>query len=337
MSAALVVGIGFIAGIFSGLFGIGGGIIMVPAMVLLAHFPLVKATGTSLAAILLPVGIFGVMAYYRAKLIDIRGSVLIASGLVISVVVGAWLAHSLPADVMRKLYALFCLYVSWTFIQPLDIVKKYLASRKKTKEKEGEPGGNLSATRKQVWSHGRELLQGQVQEQTQTQAKSQVNSQGHQQQPSLPQGQAHSHAQAESAAQPANAALAHLRVPNAPNPRPHFLALVGVGLVAGVMAGMFGIGGGNIIVPFLILFFHYPPKRAIATSLGALLAPVGLPGVIYYYKAGTLDIRVAALLALGLLLGTVFGARINIKTPSRLVKMLYGLFLIFVAARFLFF
>jgi len=100
---------------------------------------------------------------------------------------------------------------------------------------------------------------------------------------------------------------------------------------------MFGIGGGNIIVPFLILFFHYPPKRAIATSLGALLAPVGLPGVIYYYKAGTLDIKVAALLALGLLLGTVFGARINIKTPSRLVKLLYGLFLIFVAARFLFF
>jgi uncharacterized membrane protein YfcA len=331
MSAALVVGIGFIAGIFSGLFGIGGGIIMVPAMVLLAHFPLLKATGTSLAAILLPVGIFGVIAYYRAKLIDIRGSVLIASGLVISVVVGAWLAHSLPADVMRKLYALFCLYVSWTFIQPLDIVKKFLASRKKTKEREGEPGRNLSATRKQAWAHGQELLQGQAQEQTQTQAKSQVNSQGHQQQPSLP------HAQAESATQPANAASAHLSSPNAPNPRPHFLALAGVGLVAGIMAGMFGIGGGNIIVPFLILFFHYPPKRAIATSLGAMLAPVGLPGVIYYYKAGTLDIKVAALLALGLLLGTVFGARINIKTPSRLVKMLYGLFLIFVAARFLFF
>ena len=64
---------------------------MVPAMVLLAHFPLVKATGTSLAAILLPVGIFGVMAYYRARLIDIRASVLIASGLVISVVVGSGL------------------------------------------------------------------------------------------------------------------------------------------------------------------------------------------------------------------------------------------------------
>jgi len=260
---------------------------MVPAMVLLAHFPLIKATGTSLAAILLPVGIFGVLAYYRAKLIDIRGSIFIATGLMISVVVGAWLAHSLPADVMRKLYALFCLYVSWTFIEPLEMVKKFLASGKETKERDGEPGKNLSGT----------------------------------------QGQA-------EATQLVGAAPAQS---SDPNPRPHFLALVGVGLVAGIMAGMFGIGGGNVIVPFLVLFFHYPPKRAIATSLGALLAPVALPGVIYYYKAGTLDIKVAALLALGLLLGTVFGARINIKTPSRLVKLLYGLFLVFVAARFLFF
>jgi len=319
---------------------------MVPAMVLLAHFPLIKATGTSLAAILLPVGIFGVLAYYRAKLIDIRGSIFIATGLMISVVVGAWLAHSLPADVMRKLYAIFCLYVSWTFIEPLEMVKKFLASGKETKERDGEPGKNLSGTRAQ--SQGQELLQGQVQEQRQeqeltkmqaqgqglrqTQAKSQVNSQGHQQSPSLPQAQAQ--AQEESTAQLVDAASAHI---SAPNPRPHFLALTGVGLVAGIMAGMFGIGGGNIIVPFLILFFHYPPKRAIATSLGALLAPVALPGVIYYYKAGTLDIKVAALLALGLLLGTVFGARLTIKTSGRMVKLLYGLFLIFVAVRFLFF
>jgi len=261
MNGTLVVFIGFLAGIFSGLFGIGGGIVMVPAMVLLAGFPLIKATGTSLAAILLPVGILGVMAYYRARIIDVRASIYIASGLVISVVAGAWLAHALPAEVMRKLYAVFCLYVSWTFIKP---VEKY----KKLRGEKVEPELELS---------------------------------------------------------PENGS------------RPHFLALVGIGFIAGIMAGMFGIGGGNIIVPFLVLFVHYPPKRAIATSLAALLAPVGLPGVIYYYKAGTLDVRIAALLALGLLLGTVFGARINIQMSSASVKLLYGVFLIFVAARFLFF
>jgi len=261
MSAALIIAIGFLAGIFAGLFGIGGGIVIVPALVLLAKFPLINATGTSLAAILLPVGILGVIAYYRARLIDVRGSILIACGLVASVVVGAWLAHTLPAGVMRKLYAIFCLYVSWTFIKPIEKLKRF---RGESYLPETEPESNN-------------------------------------------------------------------------HPHPHFLALIATGLVAGVMAGMFGIGGGNIIVPVLVLFFKYPPKRAIATSLGALLAPVGLPGVIYYYKAGTLDLRLAALLAVGLLAGTVFGAKININMPASQVKLLYGIFLVFVAARFLFF
>ncbi|MBC7363295.1 MAG: sulfite exporter TauE/SafE family protein [Candidatus Aminicenantes bacterium] len=330
MSVVLIIVIGFMAGIFSGLFGIGGGIVMVPALILLAHFPLVKATGTSLAAILLPVGIFGVLAYYRARLIDVRASVLIATGLVISVVIGAWLAHSLPADIMRKLYALFCLYVSWTFIQPLDLVKKYFGGRKGTKERNGEMGENLTGTPTQ--GQTQEKKQAEIEDMGQGQAQTYAQTQAYTQS----QSQSHSQAQTEPCPQLADGASTSTHT-SSPNPRPHFLALVGVGLVAGIMSGMFGIGGGNIIVPFLILFLHYPPKRAIATSLGALLAPVGLPGVVYYYKAGTLDIKIAALLALGLLLGTVFGARINIKTSSRMVKLLYGLFLIFVAARFLFF
>lgn len=260
MSAALVIAIGFLAGIFAGLFGIGGGIVIVPALVLLAGFPLIKATGTSLAAIMLPVGILGVIAYYRARILDLRGATFLASGLLMSVALGAWLAHALPAEVVRKLYAIFCLYVSWTFIQPLEKLKRF---KGESPLPEPEPESNNG-------------------------------------------------------------------------PHPHFLALIGIGLVAGVMAGMFGIGGGNIIVPFLVLFLKYPPKRAIATSLAALLPPIGLPGVIYYYKAGTLDVRIAVLLAAGLLLGTVFGARINIQMPTSRIKMLYGIFLIFVAARFLF-
>ncbi len=261
MSAGLIVGIGFLAGIFAGLFGIGGGIVIVPALVLLAGFPLVKATGTSLAAIMLPVGILGVIAYYRARILDLRAAFYIASGLVLSVVVGAWLAHALPAVIMRRMYAAFCLYVSWTFIRPLDRLKRF---RGESPLPELEPNSNNG-------------------------------------------------------------------------PEPHFLALIGIGLLAGVMAGMFGIGGGNIIVPFLILFLKYPPKRAIATSLAALLPPVGLPGVIYYYRAGTLDIRIAVLLAAGLLLGTVVGAKMNIRMPTAQVKLLYGIFLIFVAIRFFFF
>jgi uncharacterized membrane protein YfcA len=257
MSGPWLILIGAAAGVFSGLFGIGGGIIIVPSLILLAGFPLVKATGTSLAAILLPVGILGVVAYYRAKVIDLRASAFIAAGLLTTVVVGAWLANTLPADIMQKLFALFCLYVSWNFIDPVRRYRKWRG------------------------------------------------------------------------------------LPVAPKPEPETLPrpapwpLIGIGLLAGVMAGMFGIGGGNIIVPLLTLTLHYPPKRAIATSLGAILFPFGITGVLVYHQAGNLDLAAAAWIAGGLFLGTVFGAKITISLPGRTVKLFYGLFLIFVAAWFL--
>jgi hypothetical protein len=259
MSGAWLVLVGAAAGVFAGLFGIGGGIIIVPALILLAGFPLVKATGTSLAAILLPVGILGVAAYYKARIIDLRASAYIAAGLLTSVVIGAWLANTLPVDLMRRFFALFCLYVSWNFIDPVRRVQRLRGCPVTAKPEPEE------------------------------------------------------------------------------YPRPSPYALISIGLLAGVMAGMFGIGGGNIIVPMLTLVLHYPAKRAIATSLGAILFPFGLPGVLYYYNAGTLDLSAAAWIALGLFLGTVFGARITISLPSRTVKLLYGVFLLFVATRFLFF
>lgn len=312
MNGMLVVVIGVMAGVFAGLFGIGGGIVIVPALVLFAGFPLLKATGTSLAAIMLPVGILGVIAYYRARILDLRAAAYLATGLLMSVVVGAWLAHSLPADIMRKLYALFCLYVSWTFIQPLDRIKKLTNGRNGNSEKvqSAEAGpGDINNNR---------TITGPAEEVRTSESRSEAGS--------------------EAGIYPAENSTGAFAEPAADyGPRPHFLALIGTGLVAGIMAGMFGIGGGNIIVPFLILFLKYPPKRAIATSLAALLPPIGLPGVIYYYKAGTLDLRIAALLAAGLLVGTVIGARINIKLPTHQVKLLYGLFLIFVAIRFLLF
>ena len=74
---------------------------------------------------------------------------------------------------------------------------------------------------------------------------------------------------------------------------------------------------------------------AVGTSLGALLLPVGLPGVLRYHGEGVLDIPVGAVVAVGLLIGAIFGARIALNLPSRTVKRLYGLFLLFVALRFI--
>lgn len=102
------------------------------------------------------------------------------------------------------------------------------------------------------------------------------------------------------------------------------------------MSGMFGIGGGVIIVPVLSTFFHYNHKIAIVTSFGALLLPVGLPGVICYCLAGQFDVLSAAPVALGLLIGAIFGANITIKLPSMIIRKSYGLFLFFIALNSIF-
>ena len=111
--------------------------------------------------------------------------------------------------------------------------------------------------------------------------------------------------------------------------------LLGIGLVAGVFAGMFGIGGGLIIVPALLMIVKMKELEAIGTSLAALIPPVGLLGAIEYYRNGFINIRYAALIALGLFLGAYFGAKIMIGLPSHAIRRLYAGFLIVIAARML--
>jgi hypothetical protein len=106
--------------------------------------------------------------------------------------------------------------------------------------------------------------------------------------------------------------------------------------VAGVASGLFGIGGGAVIVPTLVVLLGYEQKRAVGTSLGALLLPVGLPGVLSYQDAGVLDVAQAAPIAVGLMLGAVVGAQITLQLPSTTVKRLYGVFLFLVGLNFIF-
>ena len=114
-----------------------------------------------------------------------------------------------------------------------------------------------------------------------------------------------------------------------------YLALLALGLGAGCLAGMFGLGGGIIIVPALIFLFGLEVKAASATSLAALIPPVGLLGAIELYKVGLINVRYAALIALGLFLGAYFGARILIGIPREYMARLYGAFLLIIAAKML--
>jgi uncharacterized membrane protein YfcA len=110
-----------------------------------------------------------------------------------------------------------------------------------------------------------------------------------------------------------------------------------IGLAAGILSGLFGIGGGVIIVPLLVLVLGFTAQQAAGTSLAALLLPVGLFGAIQYWQAGQVSFLNAALLALGLLLGAYLGARLGLSLPSEVVQRAFGVLLVIVGVRFVFF
>lgn len=97
--------VGFLVGIVSGVIGIGGGIFFIPILVLFFHMDQHKAQGTSLAALLLPVGIFAFWAYYRDGNADLKMGLLLAAGFTIGGLVGGWTAQSIPDFALRKIFA----------------------------------------------------------------------------------------------------------------------------------------------------------------------------------------------------------------------------------------
>ena len=116
-----------------------------------------------------------------------------------------------------------------------------------------------------------------------------------------------------------------------------FIELLLVGLVAGFAGGMFGIGGGAIMVPAMVLLLHLDQKLATGTSLAAQILPIGILGAIVYYQNGRLNITYAALVAVGMILGNLFGALFANQTfiTSETLKKLYGIFLLFLGLRYL--
>ena len=109
------------------------------------------------------------------------------------------------------------------------------------------------------------------------------------------------------------------------------MLFLGIGLAAGVLAGLFGIGGGILIVPALLVFARMPPARATGTSLAALLLPVGALGAWEYYRTGNVDIRAALFIALGLFFGAWVGAHLGSQLSARVAQRAFAGFLVVVA------
>jgi uncharacterized membrane protein YfcA len=115
------------------------------------------------------------------------------------------------------------------------------------------------------------------------------------------------------------------------------ISLLLIGLVAGVAGGMFGIGGGAIMVPAMVLLMGLDQKFATGTSIAAQVLPIGILGAIVYYRNGNLNVNYAILIALGLVVGNLFGALFANQPyiSSELMKRLYGIFLLALGLRYL--
>jgi|YelNatPaOPRAMG01_1025707.scaffolds.fasta_scaffold01818_6 uncharacterized membrane protein YfcA len=251
--------LGLITGILSGFFGIGGGVVLVPTLIAIFGFNILNANAISLTAMLLPVSILGVVAFYKAGYIDIKNALWISLGLLAGSFFGAYFAVNINNTLLTKLYAAFLLYIS---IDYLDIPSFFKKNKKKT-------ASNIDSPAKE--------------EDVKEQKKEPV------------------------------------------------WAFILLGVISGVLAGMFGKGGGIVIVPALVKLFRYHPKAAAATSLAALQLPVGLPSVIVYANSGHLNLLYAGLIAIGIVVGAFFGSLVAVKMPTSIFRKVFAVFLFVIA------
>ena len=108
------------------------------------------------------------------------------------------------------------------------------------------------------------------------------------------------------------------------------------GLIAGILGGLLGIGGGTIIIPGLVLLFGLSQHQAQGTALAAMLPPVGLLAVIEYYRNGNVNLPTAAWLAVGLLFGGLIGAVFAAHISDQLLRRIFGVFLLVISLKILF-
>jgi uncharacterized membrane protein YfcA len=113
-----------------------------------------------------------------------------------------------------------------------------------------------------------------------------------------------------------------------------------IGLTAGVLSGLVGVGGGIIMVPALVFFLQYTQHQAQGTSLAVLTLPVVIIASLFYYhqcqKMGTpIDLKVVGLLAAGFLVGGYFGSKMAISLPQDVLKKIFAVILFYTAFKML--
>lgn len=109
------------------------------------------------------------------------------------------------------------------------------------------------------------------------------------------------------------------------------LLYVILGLVAGIFGGMFGIGGGTILIPALVFLFGLTQHQAQGTTLAIMVPPIGLLAALRYWQAGNVKLSMAVFICIGFFMGGFIGASLVQNLSDPLLKRLFGVFLLFVS------
>jgi len=106
-----------------------------------------------------------------------------------------------------------------------------------------------------------------------------------------------------------------------------------LGLLAGVLSGLVGLGGGFIIVPALVFIFGFSQHQAQGTTLALLVPPIGLLAAWTYYRQGFVDMRVAGLIAVGFVVGSLLGARYAMTVSNETLEKVFGVALVLIGLK----
>jgi uncharacterized membrane protein YfcA len=113
------------------------------------------------------------------------------------------------------------------------------------------------------------------------------------------------------------------------------LSLILIGILAGALSGLVGVGGGIIMVPLLVLFFSFNQHEAQGTSLAVLAVPVTAVAVFNYYKEGQINLKYAAIIAVFFVLGSIVGSKFALTLDQKVLKKIFAIVLVVIAGKML--
>lgn len=116
----------------------------------------------------------------------------------------------------------------------------------------------------------------------------------------------------------------------------HLIILIIIGIISGLLAGVFGIGGAIIVIPALVFILGMSQHDAQGTSLAFMIPPVGILATWNYWKAGHVDWRIALVLSVTFVVGAYFGSQLSINISDKMLRKFFGILMLLMAVKMIF-